>query len=236
MRTLLIAMALVLTGCDIAVGSDELPVGTAPITKELALPPAFNQVVIIGDSIMSVSFDSERGPNYTGTVAHRLAAMEYKVANMSRGGGTIKEFYQSKGWGAVNYVLRGPTAIVIELGWNDSSGRSTIEEFEQMYIGIISNIEVKSPDQETFCFVPIVAAYRYDTLTAEGSSRADYREVVRKIAAAGHCTLIDTEGWLSESLVNDGYHLPDGLHPGDYAQELMANGIVEALTAGRGMR
>jgi lysophospholipase L1-like esterase len=191
-------------------------------------------LIIVGDSIMAGCADSIDKPptDYTKTTAHLVALQGVRVVNLSRSGNGIWNAVSQRAEGGINFTQGGKdgTAVWITLGVNDFAyGLSTLEQYRERYLTFLSRIE-PSPAQRIFCVTPLKSGFDLKSPEdAERSSLEDYRQVVREVAGAGHCLLVDTAEWFDAAEVNDGCSMPDTLHLGVDGHAHYAKNLLEQI-------
>ncbi len=206
------------------------PAGASEVSAEprKQLP---GTLIIVGDSIMAGCAESadDACTDYSRTTAHLVALQGVRVVNLSRSGNSMWTAVSQRAEGGINFTQGGRdgTAVWIMLGVNDFAyGLSTVEQYRQRYLTFLGRIE-PNPAQKIFCVTPLMSGFDYRQRDGvEKASLEDYRQVVRDIAGAGHCALVDTSGWFDAADVHDGCTMPDKLHLGAdgharYAQKLL---------------
>ena len=191
-------------------------------------------LIIVGDSIMAGCADSVDQPrtDYTRTAAHLVARQGVRVVNLSRSGNSMWSAVSQRAEGGINFTQGGKdgTAVWIMLGVNDFAyGLSNLEQYRERYLLFLSRIE-PTPAQKIFCVTPLRSGFDLENPDdAERSSLEDYRQVVRDIAGAGHCALVDTSGWFDAADVHDGCSMPDTLHLGAVGHARYAEKLLEQI-------
>lgn len=191
-------------------------------------------LIIVGDSIMAGCKDSIDQPHadYSMTSAHLVASQGVHVVNLSRSGNNMWLADSQRVDGGINFTQGGKrgTAIWITLGVNDFLWEiSSLEEFRDRYLKVLSRIET-IPAQKIFCATPLMSGHDYQHRTStEGATLEDYRQIVRDIAAAGHCALVDTSQWFSATEIYDECNMPDTLHLGEDGHRRYTNMLLEEI-------
>ncbi len=191
-------------------------------------------LIIVGDSIMAGCADSvdQLPADYTRTTAHLVALQGVRVVNLSRSGNSMWNAVSQRAEGGINFTQGGKdgTAVWIMLGVNDFAyGLSTVEQFRERYHTFLGRIE-PTPAQKIFCVTPLRSGFddrQHDSV--ETATLEDYRQVVRDIAGAGHCVLVDTTGWFDAADVRDGCSMPDTLHLGADGHARYAEKLLEQI-------
>ena len=240
-RQALIALALtaiivVIEGCgggSAGGGDDSAESGAADSAQaDNTLP---GTLIIVGDSIMAGCVDSinQSRPDYTMTTAHLVATQGVRVVNLSRPGNSILTAYTQRVDGGINFTQggEGGTAIWIALGVNDFFAElSSLQQFRDRYLKLLDRIDPVA-GQKLFCVAPLMAGFDYDhRSTSEGSSLESYRQIVRDIAAEGHCALVDTSQWFDATDVYDECNMPDTLHLGQDGHLRYTQNLLEAIS------
>ena len=191
-------------------------------------------LIIVGDSIMAGCIDSLNQPDadYTMTTAHLVAQQGVRVVNLSRSGNTISIADTQRVDGGINFTQTAGTAIWIALGANDFVfGASSLQQYRDHYLTVLSRID-PIPARKIFCATPLISGYDYDhRINSKGATFEDYRQVVRDIAAEGHCTLAETSQWFDSAEIYDECHMPDAVHLGKDGHRDYANNLLEAIRA-----
>lgn len=213
-------------------GTVQLPTEPPDTAQSLkALPGA---LIIVGDSIMAGCAESinQPSPGYTMTTAHLVAQQGVRVVNLSRSGNSISTAESQRVDGGINFTQGGErgTAIWITLGVNDFLWEiSTLEQYRDRYLTVLSRIET-TPAQKIFCATPLKTGYDYEHRTnTEGATLEDYRQIVRDIAAAGHCALVDTSQWFNATDIYDECNMPDTLHLGEDGHIRYTSKLLEEI-------
>ncbi len=209
------------------------PAGASEVSAE-PLKQLPGILIIVGDSIMAGCADSVDQPrtDYTRTTAHLVARRGVRVVNLSRSGNSMWSAVSQRAEGGINFTQGGKdgTAVWIMLGVNDFAYRlSTVEQFRERYLTFLGRIE-PTPAQKIFCVTPLMSGFDYGQPDAVRSpTLEDYRLVVRDIAGAGHCALVDTSGWFDAADVHDGCSMPDTLHLGAEGHARYAEKLLEQI-------
>ena len=209
------------------------PAGASEVSAE-PLKQLPGILIIVGDSIMAGCADSVDQPrtDYTRTTAHLVARRGVRVVNLSRSGNSMWSAVSQRAEGGINFTQGGRdgTAVWIMLGVNDFAYRlSTVEQFRERYLTFLGRIE-PTPAQKIFCVTPLMSGFDYGQPDAVKSpTLEDYRQVVREIAGAGHCALVDTSGWFDAADVHDGCSMPDTLHLGAEGHARYAEKLLEQI-------
>jgi lysophospholipase L1-like esterase len=221
----------ILGGCGDGSVNDEAKTANDEADPAQLLEKLPGALIIVGDSIMAGCAESinQPRPDYTMTTAHLVAQKGVRVVNLSNSGASIWTAETKRVDGGINFTQGGKhgTAIWITLGTNDFIwDMSTLEQYRDRYLTVLSRIE-PIPAQKIFCVTPLMSGFDYAHRTnTEGATLEDYRQIVRDIAAAGHCALVDTSQWFNSADISDECHLPDQLHLGedghiDYSEYLL---------------
>ena len=229
---------LMLNGCGGGGSGGGRPavVEAAEAATEQPLEKLPGTLIIVGDSIMAGCFDSLNQPNadYSMTTAHLIAQQGVRVVNLSRNGNAMSHADTQRVDGGINFTHTryGGTAIWIALGGNDFLFEaSSLQQYRDHYLRVLSRIN-PIPAQKIFCATPLISGLDYEHhITSQGATYEDYRQVVRDIAAEGHCTLVDTSEWFNASEIYDECNMPDRVHLGEDGHIRYSNNLLESIRA-----
>jgi lysophospholipase L1-like esterase len=206
----------------------------AEAATEQSLEKLPGTLIIVGDSIMAGCINSANQPNadYSMTTAHLVAQQGVRVVNLSRPGNTIALADTQRVDGGISFtqISYGGTAIWIALGGNDFLAEaSSLQQYRDRYLTVLSRIK-PIPAQKIFCATPLISGLDYDhRITSEGATYEDYRQVVRDIAAEGHCALVDTSQWFDATDVYDDCNMPDTVHLGEDGHTRYSNNLLKEI-------
>ena len=137
-------------------------------------------------------------------------------------------------------LAKSPDVVVIYEGVNDVGHKystrtgTDIEKYERFYKAIIKKLQAQNI--KVFVCTPTVLGEKKDNANPQDAELDAYSDVIRKLATAMNCTLID----LRKIFVNyeqennkdnkaSGFLTVDGIHPTDLGNRIMADEMIKAL-------
>ncbi|HEY7418708.1 MAG TPA: GDSL-type esterase/lipase family protein [Ktedonobacteraceae bacterium] len=136
-------------------------------------------------------------------------------------------FQDSSDWNFSKYQA---TAVVINLGINDSAYHVDDARFQSTYINFLHAIRAKYPHALIFVIEPF-----------NGSESAEIQAIVQAVNAAGdpHIHYIDTTGWLqinsADYSINKRRPSENNVHPSDSGQMKIATHLEPILASALGI-
>lgn len=217
-KVLLLALTIMLTACS---SGGSLPFKSQdPASKTNG---AFNQYIIVGDSIMDMSSDELTTTASLILLEENASVINISMAGQTMAGSNLEGGAEKDGVsGAINYltlhgensfVVRRNTAVIVLLGHNDWFHSTSEDNFFHSYVRFLESIIRPNDSVSVFCVVPVIAAWDHNDLKNSNNVTYEaFRDVVRRVARTGLCNLIETSNWFSEEDFHDPRIIPDGVH------------------------
>lgn len=152
-----------------------------------------NRIVFFGDSI------TQAGVNKGGYItriqdgiAAKGAAADYELIGAGIGGNKVYDLYLRM---EDDVIAKDPQVVVVYVGINDvwhktTSGTGTDKDkYEKFYTALIKKLQAKNI--KVALSTPTVIGEKKDNANPQDADLNAYSDVVRKLAAANNCTLID---------------------------------------------
>jgi isoamyl acetate esterase len=137
-------------------------------------------------------------------------------------------------------LARKPDVVVIYEGINDVGHKystrtgTDIEKYERFYKAIITKLQVKKI--KVFVCTPTLLGEKKGNANPQDAEIDAYSDVIRKLATAMNCTLIDLRkifvGYEQENNKDNkasGLLTVDGIHPTDLGNKMLADEMIKAL-------
>ncbi len=202
-------------------GSEKGAPSEAPeetMENELIEPERPKKIVFFGNSL-TAAFGLNPQEGFTAIIQRKLTQKDssYKVINAGISGDTAKE-----GKERVHWVLQQRIDyFVLELGLNDIFQGATVDQLYQDLSAIIQKVQTEAPETTILLTeLDLPAALPADL-------RIDFNRLYASLAKAHKIVLVP--GFLQGVLDVPSLNLPDGLHPNEEGQILMAEQIWQVL-------
>jgi lysophospholipase L1-like esterase len=203
------------------------------------VPQQKTKIVFFGDSI------TQAGVNKGGYIDRIQTAINdkgikdrYELVGAGIGGNKVYDLYLRM---EDDVLAKNPQVVVIYVGINDvwhktSSGTGTdIDKFEKFYVAIIKKLQAKNI-KVALC-TPSVIGEKKDNANPQDQDLNSYADVIRKLSAAYHCTLIDLRSvFTAYEQANNNENKESGLLTGDRVHltaagnQLVADEMMKALS------
>jgi lysophospholipase L1-like esterase len=200
-------------------------------------PSAKKRVLFFGDSITQMGVNNG---GYIDLLKKYLAAggaqNNYELLGAGVGGNKVYDLYLRL---EEDVLAKKPTQVLIYVGindvWHKTSGIGTdIKKFEQFYEALIKKMQQKKI--QLFLCTPSVIGEKKAGANPQDADLDAYSEVIRKLAVAYNCTLIDLrkafvdyENKHNTHDLESGVLTTDKVHLNDKGNELVAAQIREQL-------
>jgi lysophospholipase L1-like esterase len=197
------------------------------------------KIVFFGDSITQLGI-MKGGyiDRIQQSINSRSLQDKYELTGAGIGGNKVYDLYLRM----ENDVLsKNPDVVVIYVGINDvwhktSHGTGTdLDKYEKFYVAIIKKLQAKNI-KVTVC-TPTVIGEKKENANPQDKDLNAYSEVIRKLAAAYSCTLVDlrkTFAAYEQANNNDnkdsGLLTTDRVHLSDKGNQLVADEMIAALS------
>jgi lysophospholipase L1-like esterase len=202
-----------------------------------AMPAKKNKIVFFGDSITQAGVNKggyiDRIQTY---INGKNLQGNYELAGAGIGGNKVYDLYLRM---EEDVMDKKPKTVVIYVGindvWHKTSGVGTdIKKYEKFYVAIIKKLQAKKI-RVVLC-TPTVIGEKKNNANAQDADLNAYGDVVRKLAAAHNCTLIDLrKAFLDYENANNttdkesGILTTDRVHLNDAGNQLVADEIIKGL-------
>jgi lysophospholipase L1-like esterase len=202
-----------------------------------AMPAKKNKIVFFGDSITQAGVNKggyiDRIQTY---INGKNLQGNYELVGAGIGGNKVYDLYLRM---EEDVMDKKPKTVVIYVGindvWHKTSGVGTdIQKYEKFYVAIIKKLQAKKI-RVVLC-TPTVIGEKKNNANAQDADLNAYGDVVRKLAAAHNCTLIDLrKAFLDYESANNtadkesGVLTTDRVHLNDAGNQLVADEMIKGL-------
>ena len=194
------------------------------------------KVIYFGDSITEAAVKPNGFITIDDSLLNPNGAPNYELIGAGVSGNKVYDLYLRM---EDDVISRSPDIVVIWVGvndvWHKKMGTGTdADKFERFYLALIKKL--KAANIKIVVCTPSTIGEKYDNTNEQDGDMNHYSDIIRKIAADQHLTLVDMraefEAW--EKLNNKknldrGLLTADGVHLNDagnrFVAKLMAEGI-----------
>lgn len=204
----------------------------------LAMSPVQKtRIVFFGDSITQAGVNKG---GYIDLIQQQLnqgsARDKYELIGAGIGGNKVYDLYLRM---EDDVLARNPGIVVVYVGindvWHKTSGTGTdLDKFEKFYVAIIKKLQAKNI-KVAVCTPTVIGELKDDANPQDKDLNA-YAEVIRRLAKAHHCTLIDLRtAFTGYAKVNNrdnqesGLLTTDRVHLTPAGNKLVADEMMKAL-------
>ena len=205
----------------------------------MAMKPANKtKIIFFGDSITQAGVNKggyiDRVQSF---INQRALQQKYELAGAGIGGNKVYDLYLRM---EDDVLAKNPQTVVVYVGINDvwhktSSGTGTdLDKYEKFYVAIIKKLQAKNI-KVAVC-TPTVIGEKKDNANPQDKDLNTYSEVIRRLAAAHKCTLIDLrKAFVSYEQANNtdnkesGLLTSDRVHLTDSGNQLVADEMIKGL-------
>lgn len=206
----------------------------------LAMSPVKKiKIVFFGDSITQAGVKKGGYIDRIQSFINQHSAQEkYELVGAGIGGNKVYDLYLRV---ESDVLAKDPQVVVIYVGINDvwhktTSGTGTdLNKYEKFYIALIKKFQEKNI-KVAVCTPTVIGEKKNDANPQDKDLNA-YSDVIRKLAVAHNCTLIDLrEAFASYEQSNNtddkesGLLTTDRVHLTDAGNQLVADEMIKALT------
>jgi isoamyl acetate esterase len=197
------------------------------------------RVIFFGDSITQAGVNPGGYiTRMTGALNKNGLASQYELIGAGIGGNKIYDLYLRMD---SDVLAKNPDVVVIWVGVNDvwhkaSYGTGTDpDKFEKFYTAVIKKLQVRNI--RVFLTTPAAIGERTDFSNQQDGDLNFYANIIRKLAKANNCGLIDLrKTFLEYNLKNNpdnkesGILTTDRVHLNEAGNQLVADEMLKALT------
>ena len=201
-------------------------------------PVQKTKIIFFGDSITQAGVNKggyiDRVQSF---INQRALQQKYELAGAGIGGNKVYDLYLRM---EDDVLAKNPQTVVVYVGINDvwhktSSGTGTdLDKYEKFYVAIIKKLQAKNI-KVAVC-TPTVIGEKKDNANPQDKDLNTYSEVIRRLAAAHNCTLIDLrKAFVSYEQANNtdnkesGLLTSDRVHLTDSGNQLVADEMIKGL-------
>ncbi len=196
------------------------------------------KIIFFGDSITQAGVNKggyiDRIENF---ISQRSLQQKYELAGAGIGGNKVYDLYLRM---EDDVLAKDPQVVVVYVGINDVwhktlSGTGTdLDKFEKFYVAIIKKLQSKNI-KVAVC-TPSVIGEKNDGANPQDADLDKYSAVIRKLAGAHHCILIDLrtafaryEKENNAENKESGILTTDRVHLNEEGNQLVADEMIKAL-------
>ena len=194
------------------------------------------KVVFFGDSITEAAVKPNGFITIDDSLLNPKGASNYELIGAGVSGNKVYDLYLRM---EDDVISKSPDIVVIYVGvndvWHKKMGTGTdADKFERFYLALIKKF--KSANIKVILCTPATVGERFDNTNEQDGDMNHYSNIIRKIAADQHLTLVDLRSAFGEyeklnnkNNVDRGLLTSDGVHLNDagniFVAKLMAEGI-----------
>ena len=194
------------------------------------------KVVFFGDSITEAAVKPHGFIMIGDSLLNPNGASNYELIGAGVSGNKVYDLYLRM---EDDVISKSPDIVVIYVGvndvWHKKMGTGTdADKFERFYLALIKKF--KSANIKVIVCTPAAIGERFDNTNEQDGDMNHYSNIIRKIAADQHLTLVDLRSAFLEyeklnnkNNVDRGLLTSDGVHLNDagnvFVAKLMAEGI-----------
>ncbi|HLA58555.1 MAG TPA: GDSL-type esterase/lipase family protein [Puia sp.] len=200
------------------------------------MPAKKIKVVYFGDSITEAAVKPHGFIMIDDSLLNPKGASNYELIGAGVSGNKVYDLYLRM---EDDVISKSPDIVVIYVGvndvWHKKMGTGTdADKFERFYLALIKKF--KSANIRVIVCTPAAIGERFDNTNEQDGDMNHYSNIIRKIAADQHLTLVDLrlafveyEKLNNKNNVDRGLLTSDGVHLNDagnmFVAKLMAEGI-----------
>ncbi len=196
------------------------------------------KIVFFGDSITQAGVNKggyiDRIQNF---INRQSLQQKYELAGAGISGNKVYDLYLRL---EEDVLAKSPQAVVIYVGINDvwhktSHGTGTdLDRYEKFYVAIIKKLQAKNI-KVAVC-TPSVIGEKKNSANPQDADLEKYSAVVRRLASAYNCTLIDLRAAFAQYEIENnkedresGILTSDRVHLNDKGNQLVADEMIKGL-------
>jgi lysophospholipase L1-like esterase len=194
------------------------------------------KVVFFGDSITEAAVKPNGFITIDDSLLNPGGSANYELIGAGVSGNKVYDLFLRM---EDDVISRSPDIVVIYIGvndvWHKKMGTGTdADKFERFYLALVKKL--KSSNIKVIVCTPATIGERFDNTNEQDGDMNHYSNIIRKIAADQHLTLVDLRSAFEEyeklnnkNNVDRGLLTADGVHLNDagnkFVAKLMAEGI-----------
>lgn len=199
--------------------------------------PKKTRIVFFGDSITQMGVNKGGYIDKIQNAVNEKGVQEkYELIGAGIGGNKVYDLYLRM---EDDVLAKKPDVVMIYVGindvWHKTSGTGTdIQKYEQFYAAIIKKLQA-GKIKVAVC-TPSVIGEKKNNANPQDADLNAYSEVVRKLATAYNCTLVDLrkafgdyESANNNTDAESGILTTDRVHLNDKGNQLVADEIIKSL-------
>lgn len=196
------------------------------------------KIVFFGDSITQAGVNKggyiDRIQNF---INRQSLQQKYELAGAGISGNKVYDLYLRL---EEDVLAKSPQAVVVYVGINDvwhktSHGTGTdLDRYEKFYVAIIKKLQAKNI-KVAVC-TPSVIGEKKNSANPQDADLEKYSAVVRRLASAYNCTLIDLRAAFAQYEIENnkedresGILTSDRVHLNDKGNQLVADEMIKGL-------
>jgi acyl-CoA thioesterase I len=186
------------------------------------------KIVCIGDSITEGYGLANQSKTAYPAVLDSILGMDYDVLNSGRSATTLQKegnfpFWICKEFS--NVFEYKPNIVTIMLGTNDTKPENwNAIRFETNYQALIDTLNTIKSKPQIYLVLP-VPVYQTNWGINDSTVNAGIMPIIKKLAEKNKLKVID----LYHTMQNQPVNFPDGIHPNEKAEKMMAEIIANAI-------
>lgn len=217
------SIILLFANCESKQNSPSEVVTDTPKTAEMPEQKDENKekVILFFGNSLTAGYGLSPDQSFPSIIQTKIDSLDldYKVLNGGLSGETT-----AGGVGRIDWVLRQKIDVfILELGGNDMLRGLDVEETEKNLSAIVQRVKAKYPD----CQI-IIAGMQAPTNLGTAYTET-FNGLFQKIAATNNLGLIP---FLLDGVAQiDSLNLPDGIHPNEEGQKIVAENVWKVLNS-----
>ena len=194
------------------------------------------RVVYFGDSITEAAVKPHGFIMIDDSLLNPNGASNYELIGAGVSGNKVYDLYLRMD---EDVISKSPDIVVIYVGvndvWHKKMGTGTdADKFERFYLALVKKF--KSANIKVIVCTPATIGERYDNTNEQDGDMNHYSNIIRKIAADQHLTLVDLRSaFLEYEKLNNKNNLDrglltaDGVHLNDAGNQFVAKLMAEGI-------
>jgi lysophospholipase L1-like esterase len=194
------------------------------------------KVVFFGDSITEAAVKHNGFITIDDSLLNTGTVANYELIGAGVSGNKVYDLYLRM---EDDVISRSPDIVVIYVGvndvWHKKMGTGTdADKFERFYLALVKKF--KSANIKVIVCTPATIGERFDNTNEQDGDMNHYSNIIRKIAADQHLTLVDLRTAFEEyeklnnkNNLDRGLLTSDGVHLNDAGNMFVANLMAEGI-------